>query len=83
LARGGLYARYWKRQSGGFIDTEDEAEARVTFTIERLGHLGHGIAAGPAGPLFVPGVLPGEVVTGDPAATGWRGCGSSRPAPTG
>ncbi len=23
LARGGLYARYWKRQSGGFIDTED------------------------------------------------------------
>jgi ATP-binding cassette subfamily B protein len=23
LAQGGLYARYWKRQSGGFIDTED------------------------------------------------------------
>ena len=39
----------------------------MTFTISRLGHLGHGIAAGPAGPLFVPGVLPGEVVTGDPA----------------
>ena len=27
LARDGLYARYWKRQSGGFIGTEDEAEA--------------------------------------------------------
>ncbi len=39
----------------------------MTFTIERLGHLGHGIATGPAGPLFVPGVLPGEVVTGEPS----------------
>jgi 23S rRNA (uracil1939-C5)-methyltransferase len=37
----------------------------VTYTIERLGHLGHGIAAGPQGPVFVPGVLPGEVVEGD------------------
>jgi ATP-binding cassette subfamily B protein len=27
LDLGGLYARYWNRQSGGFIDTEDEAEA--------------------------------------------------------
>jgi ATP-binding cassette subfamily B protein len=27
LALGGLYARYWNRQSGGFIGTEDEAEA--------------------------------------------------------
>jgi ATP-binding cassette, subfamily B, bacterial len=27
LAQGGLYARYWNRQSGGFIDTEDDAEA--------------------------------------------------------
>ncbi|MDR0809817.1 MAG: ABC transporter ATP-binding protein/permease [Gemmobacter sp.] len=25
LARGGLYARFWARQSGGFIGTEDEA----------------------------------------------------------
>ena len=25
LAQGGLYARYWNRQSGGFIGTEDEA----------------------------------------------------------
>jgi ATP-binding cassette subfamily B protein len=27
LARDGLYARYWKRQSGGFIGIEDQAEA--------------------------------------------------------
>ena len=27
LALDGLYARYWNRQSGGFIGTEDEAEA--------------------------------------------------------
>jgi ATP-binding cassette, subfamily B, bacterial len=28
LARGGLYARYWNRQSGGFIgvDTKEAAE---------------------------------------------------------
>ncbi|OYX44577.1 MAG: multidrug ABC transporter ATP-binding protein [Rhodobacterales bacterium 32-67-9] len=26
LARGGLYARYWSRQSGGFIGTEEAAE---------------------------------------------------------
>lgn len=26
LARGGLYARYWDRQSGGFIGTEEAAE---------------------------------------------------------
>jgi ATP-binding cassette subfamily B protein len=25
LARGGLYARYWSRQSGGFLGTEEEA----------------------------------------------------------
>lgn len=42
----------------------------MTYTIERLGHLGHGIASGPSGPLYVPGVLPGEVVEGD--ATGDR-----------
>lgn len=39
----------------------------MSYTIERLGHLGHGIASGPTGPLYVPGVLPGEVVEGDPA----------------
>jgi len=38
----------------------------VSFSIERLGHLGHGITTGPEGPLYVPGVLPGEVVEGDP-----------------
>jgi 23S rRNA (uracil1939-C5)-methyltransferase len=37
----------------------------VTFTIERLGHLGHGIASGPQGPVYVPGTLPGEEVSGD------------------
>lgn len=26
LARGGLYARYWERQSGGFLDIPEEAE---------------------------------------------------------
>jgi ATP-binding cassette, subfamily B, bacterial len=26
LARGGLYARYWNRQSGGFIGVEEAAE---------------------------------------------------------
>lgn len=34
------------------------------FTIDRLGHLGDGVAAGPDGPIFVQGVLPGEVVDG-------------------
>lgn len=34
-----------------------------TYTIERLGHLGDGIAAGP---LYAPGALPGEEVTGTP-----------------
>jgi len=33
----------------------------VIVTIDRLGHLGHGIAPGP---LYVPGTLPGEVVEG-------------------
>ncbi len=27
LALGGLYARYWNRQSGGFIGLDDDAEA--------------------------------------------------------
>ena len=26
LAQGGLYARFWSRQSGGFIRTEEAAE---------------------------------------------------------
>jgi 23S rRNA (uracil1939-C5)-methyltransferase len=39
----------------------------VIVTIDRLGHLGHGIARTPdSGPIFVPGTLPGEVVEGTP-----------------
>jgi 23S rRNA (uracil1939-C5)-methyltransferase len=39
----------------------------VIVTIDRLGHLGHGIAANPgSGPIYVPGTLPGEVVEGTP-----------------
>lgn len=34
----------------------------MRLTIDRLGHLGDGIAAGP---VFVPGALPGEVVEGE------------------
>lgn len=37
----------------------------MKVTIERLGHLGDGIAQGPDGPIFVSGVLPGEEVEGD------------------
>lgn len=36
----------------------------MKITIERLGHLGDGIAQGPAGPLFAPGLLPGEEAEG-------------------
>jgi ATP-binding cassette subfamily B protein len=82
LAQGGLYARYWKRQSGGFIGTED-GQGSEAFTIERLGHLGDGIAIGPAGPIYVPGVLPGEVVTGEPSGDRLDPEASSRPARTG
>lgn len=32
------------------------------LTITRLGHRGDGIADGPAGPIYVPGTLPGETV---------------------
>ncbi len=37
----------------------------MILTIERLGHLGDGIAQGAEGPVFVAGMLPGEVVTGE------------------
>ena len=37
----------------------------MKFVIDRLGHLGDGIALGEGGPIFVPGVLPGEEVEGD------------------
>lgn len=39
----------------------------MIVTIDRLGHLGHGIArALDSGPIYVPGTLPGEVVDGTP-----------------
>lgn len=37
----------------------------MKLTIDRIGHLGDGIAQGPDGPIYVPGLLPGEVVEGD------------------
>jgi len=37
----------------------------MKITIERLGHLGDGIALGETGPIYAPGTLPGEVVEGD------------------
>lgn len=37
----------------------------MKFTIERLGHLGDGIAQGPDGPLYALGFLPGEEVEAD------------------
>ena len=37
----------------------------MKVTVERLGHLGDGIAQGDDGPIFVSGMLPGEVVEGD------------------
>ena len=37
----------------------------MKISIDRLGHLGDGIAIGETGPIYVPGFLPGEVVEGD------------------
>lgn len=37
----------------------------MNFVIDRLGHHGDGIAAGPSGPIFVSQTLPGEEVSGD------------------
>lgn len=37
----------------------------MKLVIERLGHLGDGIAQGPSGPVFIPQTLPGEEVEGD------------------
>jgi len=36
----------------------------LRLSIDRVGHLGDGLAMGPDGPVFVPQVLPGEVVEG-------------------
>lgn len=37
----------------------------MQLTIDRMGHLGDGVAAGPDGPIFLPGFLPGEVIEAD------------------
>ena len=37
----------------------------MRLTVERLGHLGDGIAQGPSGPVYVTGILPGEEVEGE------------------
>lgn len=39
------------------------------LSIERLGHRGDGVAAGPGGPVYVPYTLPGEIVE----VEGWQG----------
>lgn len=36
----------------------------MKITVERLGHLGDGIARGEAGPIYAPGLLPGEEAEG-------------------
>jgi 23S rRNA (uracil1939-C5)-methyltransferase len=36
------------------------------LVIDRLGHRGDGVADGPAGPIYVPGALPGETVEVEP-----------------
>lgn len=36
----------------------------MKLLIDRLGHLGDGIAKGPEGPIYIPGLLPGEEVEG-------------------
>lgn len=36
----------------------------MKLTVERLGHLGDGVALGPDGPVFIAGALPGEEVEG-------------------
>lgn len=37
----------------------------MKLVIERLGHLGDGIAQGPNGPVFIPQMLPGEEIEGE------------------
>lgn len=37
----------------------------MIVTVDRLGHLGDGVATGPDGAIFLPHMLPGEVVEGD------------------
>ena len=37
----------------------------MILTVDRIGHLGDGISAGPGGTVYIPQTLPGEVVSGD------------------
>lgn len=37
----------------------------MKLVVERLGHLGDGVAQGPEGPVYVSGILPGEEVEGE------------------
>jgi 23S rRNA (uracil1939-C5)-methyltransferase len=37
----------------------------VRVNIERIGHHGDGVAMGDAGPIYAPGLLPGEIADGD------------------
>ena len=41
----------------------------MKLTVERLGHRGEGIAAGPEGPVYLPMTLPGELVEAEVAGT--------------
>lgn len=45
-------------------DTAPRATTLVEVAVERLGHLGDGVADTPSGPLYVAGALPGETVRG-------------------
>ncbi|MFN3644900.1 MAG: class I SAM-dependent RNA methyltransferase [Gemmobacter sp.] len=53
----------------------------MDVTVERLGHLGDGVARGPEGPVFVPGALPGEVVAGTLAGDRLEGARIVTPSP--
>ena len=50
----------------------------ITVEIARLGHLGDGVAPGP---LYVPGALPGEIVSGTPEGSRLRDVKILAPAP--
>lgn len=53
----------------------------MRLTIDRLGHLGDGIVAGPDGPVFVPRALPGELVEGEVVAGRMDGPAVVTPSP--
>lgn len=57
----GLARDRWNAVLGGLWG---EHPVTLRLTIDRIGHLGDGVATGPEGPVFVSQVLPGEVVEG-------------------